>query len=96
MAKNRYVITGLHRNFDREVVGSCIAYDIEHAIKLFKDRNVIVYTVPSREQVNADLDIGIEMIKTDSKRKEPVVISESIKGYFELKDILDIPGIVSH
>ena len=96
MTKNRYTITVLHRNYDREVIGSCIAYDIEHAINLFKDRNIIVYTVPSREQVNANLEIGIEVISTANRKKEAVVISESIKGYFKLKDILDIPGIVSH
>ena len=94
MTKNRYIITGLHRNYNRKVTGSCIAYDIEHAIRLFKDRHIIVYTVPSREQVNADLEIGIEAISTANRKKEPVVIAESIKGYFELKDILDIPGIV--
>ena len=62
MTKNRYIITGISCKDDKKIEASCIAYDIISAINLFKDKNIIVHTVPSREQVNANLEIGIEGI----------------------------------
>lgn len=62
MTKNRYVITGITRCGGKEIEASCIAYDIISAIEMFKEKDIIVYTVPSRKQVSAEAEVGIEKI----------------------------------
>ena len=62
MTKNRYIVTGITRCGGKEIEASCIAYDITSAIEMFKEKDIIVHTVPSRKQVNAETEIGIERV----------------------------------
>lgn len=65
MVKHRYKVKGVVFTGDKsglEFEGTCVAYDIISAIRLFRDDGFSVHTVPCREQVNAKTEIGIENI----------------------------------
>ena len=61
MMKNRYEVTGITSD-GTKFKGTCIAFDIISAIQLFRDKDISVHTVPSRTQVNANSEVGIENV----------------------------------
>mgnify|MGYP003275648593 CR=1 FL=1 len=74
MTKNKYTVTGIcsEGSFKAE----CIAYDIISAINLFRDNKMSVHTVPTREQVSANSEIGITNIAICNTSIKPVIAAD--------------------
>lgn len=62
MTKNRYEVTGVRLEDEKEFYGKCISTDVVSAVQLFRDAGFSPRTVQSRKQVSADMEIGIESV----------------------------------
>lgn len=64
MTKNRYEVTGVRLEDEKEFYGKCISTDIVSAIQLFRNAGFSPHTVQSRKQVGKDMEIGIESVSS--------------------------------
>ena len=61
MLKYKYQVTGITSDGE-SFRGTCVACNIISAIEFFKQFKLTVYTVPSRELISDDEDLGVKDI----------------------------------
>lgn len=63
MAKHIYRVYGISCVEGVQFIGTCVSYDIVHAIELFRKNNYSVWEIKRKEQVNANETMEIKFIK---------------------------------